>query len=363
MVIVFSLIKLIDDIRSKVFIKGINIALNFLLLFIIIGSATFNNDWIAYEELYDGIKPTYDLLYISGFNLFKFLGLDYLNFYRWNQILIFSLILYFVTRFTNKYIFIVVFTILVITCPNLSILLRYYTAFAFFLIAIYHFRVNRNSFLGYIFLFLAIISHFGAIILLTAFLVFRFIKVDTAFLFVIVFGFFLLVFNEFLFELLRAFNIGSFELYISEEETSSFRGGILSLLPYIPWIYSVNRRNRLNLSKLSSLINNREYIFLYQISVFPFFFIFLSIYTQIIQHRYIEPFAIIWCVFLCYSIKFEISKIKVFFRIGNIFLLILLSLYLKYFLPLLLIGRSEWLIHYIQILNSNSFNIFNFSEL
>ena len=34
-----------------------NVIINFLILFIIIGSATFNNDWIAYTNLFDGIVP------------------------------------------------------------------------------------------------------------------------------------------------------------------------------------------------------------------------------------------------------------------------------------------------------------------
>lgn len=371
MIVVYALIFLLffflltqEDLkRNNRFIVSINSALNFLLLFIIIGSATFNNDWIAYEEFYDGIKPTYDLFYFFGFQLFRSLGLVYLDFYLWNQILIFLLILFFITRFTSKYLFFVVLAILIVACPNLSILLRYYTAFAFFLVAAYHFKISHNRFLGYLFLFLAAISHFGTIILLGVFVVFKYFKIERSIKPVLAISLGLLLFKEILFGLLTSLGIGSFAIYITEEEASTLKGGTMAVLPYLPWMYFVYRQHRKLLKKNSAIMNDKKYIFLYQFSLFPFFLIILSIFTQIIQHRYVEPFSIVWCVFLCYSLRYEETKLKRFLGGGTIFLLILVSLYLKYFLPLILIGRSEWLLHYLQILNSNAFEIFKLSEL
>jgi hypothetical protein len=353
-----------EDLRKNdKYIAIINSLLNFLLLFIIIGSATFNNDWFVYELLYDEIKPTYDLFYILSFQLFRSFGLVYLDFYLWNQVLIFLLFLFFITRFTSKYLFFVVLVILIIASPNLSILLRFYTAFAFFLVSIYQFKINQNRSLGFVFLFFATISHFGTIIFVGIFAIFKYFNIERSIKSVLAVGLGLLLVKEILFSLLSSLGIGSFAIYITEEEASSLQGGIMALLPYIPWMIFIYWQHRKVFRKNSAAQNDEKYVFLYKLSLFPFFLVFLSIFTQIIQHRYVEPFSIVWCIFMIYSLRYEDSKQKRFLGVVTIFLLILASLYLKYFLPLLLIGRSEWLLHYIQILNSNAFEIFKFSDL
>ena len=346
--------------KNNGIIKAINSILNFLLLFIIIGSATFNNDWIAYEELFDGLKPTYDLFYIISFEVFRYLNLTFLDFYIWNQIIIFLLVLFFITRFTSKYLFLVVLAILVLACPNLSILLRYYTAFAFFLIAIYNLKIRRNRFMGCLFLSLAFISHFGTFIFLGVFFVCRYFTIEKTIKPVLGIAIALWFFKEILFGLLISLGIGSFSIYVEEE--ASFKGGLLAALPYFPWMFIVYWQHRELLKKNNDIKLDEKYIFLYQLSLFPFFFIVLGFFTQIILHRYIEPFIIVWCTYLCYSIRYEEKKMSRFFGGFKVFILITVSFYLKYFLPLAMLGSSEWLMHYLQILNSNAFEIFKIGD-
>lgn len=360
--LLFFLIIQEDTKKNNRLIVSINSGLNLLLLFIIIGSATFNNDWIAYEELFYGIKPTYDLLYLFGFQFFRSLNLTFLDFYLWNQLLIYSLVLFFVTRFTSKYLFLIVIAILVVVCPNLSILLRFYTAVAFFLVAVYNLKVSNNRFIGYLFLLLAAISHFGTIILLGVFLIFKYFNIDRSIKSILIIAFALLFLKEILFGLITLLGIGSFSIYITEEEVSTLKGGLMVALPYLPWMFFVYLKHRKLLKNNSEIKTDKKYVFLYQLSLFPFFLIVLGIYTQIIQIRYVEPFSIVWCTYLFYSLRYEESKLKRFLGGITIFTLILISFYLKYFLPLILIGGSEWLLHYLQILNSNAFEIFSISD-
>lgn len=349
-----------EGIKNNRLVTALNSILNFLLLFIIIGSATFNNDWLAYEELFDGVKPTYDLFYIISFGFFHSLSLTYQDFYLWNQILIFLLLLFFVTRFTSKYLFLVVLAILVLAGPNLSILLRYYTAFAFFLVAIYNLKVSGNRFMGYLFFGLAFISHFGTIILLGIFLVYRYFTIEKTIKPVLAVALGLWFFKEILFGLLISLGIGSFVIYVDEEST--LNGGILAALPYFPWMFFVYWQHRKLLKKNNNIKQDSKYIFLYQLSLFPFFFIVLGLFTQIVLHRYIEPFIILWCTFLCYSMRYEEKNLSRFFGGFRISALILVSFYFKYFLPLEILGSSEWLMHYIQILNSNAFELFKIND-
>lgn len=359
-ILVFFLVIQSSRIKNNGLIIAMNSTLNFLLLFIIIGSATFNNDWIAYEELFDGLKPTYDLFYIISFEFFHSLNLTYQDFYLWNQIVIFLLLLFFITRFTSKYLFFVVLAILVLAGPNLSILLRYYTAFAFFLVAIYNLKVSRNRFMGYLFFSLAFISHFGTIIFLGVFLVYRYFTIEKTIKPVIAIAIALWFFKEILFGFLISLGIGSFSIYVQEE--ASLKGGFLAALPYFPWMFFVYWQHRELLKKNSSIKQDKKYIFLYQLSLFPFFFIVLGLFTQIILHRYIEPFIIVWCTYLCYSMQYEEKKMSRFFRGFRVFTLITVSFYFKYLLPLAMLGSSEWLMHYLQILNSNAFKIFKIGD-
>lgn len=361
-ILFFLLIVQKESIKNNGILIGINSTLNFLLLLIIIGNATFNNDWQAYEILFEGIKVTNDLFYFFGFELFRSMGLAFVDFYLCNQILIYILILFFIFQFSSKYLFLVVFTILIVACPNFSILLRYYTAFTFFLVSAYHFKISQNRILAYFFLFCSFISHFGALILLGIFAIFKYFKIQTSIKSVLIIGLGLLLIKEILFGLLISFGIGSFSIYVTEEETSSLRGGVLVVLPYLPWMFFVYWQHRRLLNKNKDIQSDRKYVFLYQLSILPFFLIFLSIFNQIVQHRYVEPFSIVWCTYLCYSLRYDENKLKRFLGGLWIFILILISFYLKYFLPLTLIGRSEWLFYYLQILNSNSFEIFKISD-
>ena len=358
--LIFSLIIQNDYGKNNRLVVLINAGLNFLLLFIIIGSSTFNNDWVAYEELFDDLKPTYDLLYLISFKVFRFLNLTFLDFYLFNQIIIYLLLLFFITRFTSKYVILVVLAVLVLAGPNLSILIRYYTAFAFFLVSIYNLKVKYNKFTGYVLLGFAFISHFGTIILLGLFVSYKYFNFKKTIKPILVIALALWFFKDVLFRSLIFLGVGSFSIYVEEE--ASLKGGVLAALPYLPWMFFVYRQHRKLLKKNETIKKDKEYIFLYQLSVFPFYIILLGLFTQIILHRYVEPFIIVWCTFLCYSLRYEEKSVNRLFAGFRVLLLIIISLYFKYFLPLALIGDSEWLKHYLQILNSNRFEIFKFRD-
>lgn len=348
-----------DSPTPNKFLSTFNFVLNFLLLYLILGSATFNNDWAAYEDLFYGIKPTYDLLYFFSYEIFHVFNLNYENFYLVNQSLIHILLLFFISRFFSKYVFLVVFAILVVAGPNVSILLRHYTAFTFFLVSIYFLNIKNNSILGYFFLGLAFISHFGTIILLGVFLILKYFPFEKNFKYIMIISFSLFLFKGILFGILNKLGFGTFGLYM--DQTSSLGGGILASLPYFPWMFLVFYQNR-QIQNNGVLMEDLKYKFLYKVSLFPFFLIVLALFTQIILYRYVEPFIVVWVTFICYSVRFQENNRKKVIIIFGVIFSIILSFYLKYLLPLSLIGISEWLIHYLQILNSNKFEIFSLED-
>ncbi len=354
---VFLLYVMPDSYKSNLFLRFPNSLLNYFILFIILGSATFNNDWLAYDRLFSGIDPSYDLLYVFGFKIFNFFGFTFTDFYAFNQSVIYIAFIFLITRFTSKYILIVVLSILVLAGPNLSILLRFYTAFGFFLVSAYYIIVKKKKVTGYFFLGLAFISHFGVIILAIFFLIYKLINIQKSFRIVFTVAFLIYVFQNLLFAGLLATGLGSFVIYI--EDQSSFIGGIFVSLPYIPWVVVIFRRNQYLLKNNIDLINDQKYSFLYKLTMFSFFFFIIAIFLQIVLNRYVEPFIIIWSLYLCYSIRFSKTNINKYLLIFKILILLILSIYLKYFLPITIIGSSEWLLHYLEILNSNRYKIFN----
>lgn len=346
--------------RTSKVLKYVNSSLCIFLLYLVLGSATFNNDWIAYEELYDGLKPTYDLLYYFSYKIFNFFNFSYESFYTINQLGIYLLFIFFVNKFTPKYIFIVVLSLLVLAAPNLSILLRYYTAFSFFLVSVYYLKMTNNKFAGYFFLILSITSHFGAIVLFLFLYAYRYLKINKGFRYVFTIALLLWLSKSIVFIVLNFLGIGSFSLYIEDE--SSFRGGVFASLPYLPWMLFIYARHSYLLRRNLHIKEDRQYLFLYKLSLFPFIFIVLALFLQIILHRYLEPFIIVWCTFLCYSIRFSKKRVAKCVLVVSIMLTLAISFYGKYFLPLKLLGDSEWLIHYLEILNSNKFNIFKIND-
>ena len=356
-VLIFFTLKIKDSPSDGLFFPLINFVLNFLFLFFVLGSATFNNDWIAYEELFYGLKPTYDLLYVVGFEIFNLFNLEFEDFYIFNQSVIYILFLYFISRFFSKYLFIVVFIILCIAGPGISILLRFYTAFAFFLIAFYFIRINSKPLFGYLFLVLSFISHFGSIFLFSFFLIEKYFAKLFNLKYLLLASIFLLFIKEIAFKLLINLGFGTFSIYV--DDTSSLAGGILASLPYIPWMYLILMTYRKHSVNVDSL-NDNSFKSLYLLSIYPFLFFFLGLYTQIVFQRYIEPFVLVWSIILFYSIRFENSFNDKFILVLKVTAIFLISFYFKYVLPFNLLGFSEWAIHFYQILESNKFDLFEF---
>ena len=344
-------------VRQISIFNRINLVICFVAFYLIIVCATFNNDWIAYQSLFDGQKPTNDLLYAIGFRLFASIGYSFENFYFVNQIFISLALLYFISRFVPKYIFLVTLSILFIAAPNLSILLRYYNAFVLFLIAIYFFNKDKK-YISYFLFFMSIISHFGIIILILFVVVKNKIKVKSNIKNIAIIATVLWLVKDFLFLVLTALGIGSFVIYI-EEEKSSFVGGIFAMTPYLPWVVFVLMRHKhLVKTQIETLETDKTYMLLFRLSSFSFLFLVMAIFTQIIMHRYVEPFVIVWSMYLCYTIKFQKSTFSTYLFLFKFLIVLFLSFYLKYIFPIQFNGISEWTIHYLEILLSNKYKIF-----
>lgn len=331
----------------------------FFILFIILGKATFNNDWIAYKELFEGIKPTYDLIYSTLFKIFRLNGFEFKDFYFFNQIIIFLSLLYFISKFRSESSLLICLSFLIAAGPNVSILLRYITAFIFFILSTYELYVHNNKRRALILFLISCLTHYSMICMIIFFPFYKLLSTKNVSKILIISSLLLFSLQNIVYSLMLYSGIGSFEIYIKDSK-SSLAGGLLASISYFPWFFIIFLRHKQLLKSSNTIIlNDNNYLFLYRLSIFPVIFILPALQMQIISYRFIEPFIFVWATYLCYSMNFSSQYVKLKFTMILI-ALIMLTAFLKYILPFLVLGYSEWIIHYTQILLSNEYRLFDF---
>lgn len=324
----------------------------FVLYFIVIGLVTFNNDWLAYEWRFENNNSS-DLLYYLFYKVFNNLNLKFKDLYIFNQVLNAILLLnFFRLSKASKGASIIILISLALFGSTLSILLRYSTAFLFFINGAYYFSFNKKQ-KGITFFTLAVLAHFGACLLILIYFSLKpFRKYIFSTLRLLILAIVLLLIQNLLLQFLILLNFGNF-LYYIEEGASSVQGGIMASLPVVLWFFSIVTFRR----HIAKKEDDETSDFLYQFSLIPFVLFFVGLTLQIVLYRYIEPFAIIWGTYFVYELQFFKGN-KRFHIILLLFVNIVLTIYLKYFLPFKLVGHSEWYEHYEELLKSNLLEIF-----
>jgi len=323
-----------------------------LVYFLVIGLATYNNDWQGYVLKFEDTIPTAELFYKYLFKVFRNRGYSFEQFYRFNQLLNALLLVLFIRKFKVNSVLITVALVLILIGPTASILLRFYTSFLFFINGVSFYYSSRKKILGIIFILLSLISHYSSIIFLIFFLIHKYKLFQKSIFHVFLISILILLSKSLIFAVLSSSGYGSFTSYIIGP-TSTFLGGLLAILPTVPWIFIVLRTHLIIKRKDITLDNN--YVLLYGLSLLPVIFIFLAMSIQIVIYRFIEPSIIIFVVFLCYTQKYLNNKKNFYFKI---YFSALFTMYSKYYLPLHISGISEWMNHYSEILESNILQIF-----
>lgn len=335
----FFIGQLLDISKSKVAYYFFTSILLFAVFYFTLGITDNADNYMFkyfYENDWDKIDPMFIFL-TKVMNYFKF---NYFDFYKLHIIIYTLSYFFFISRYTKNifYVFLVFFVLYYVPYVNQ---IRYYLAFPFFLLSIHYFIQKRNLFLFILFTFLAVTSH-SAITLLYSFIPMyyffstksffkvTFLASGVAFLIVMV-----------LFQLGIAQEIEHFGEYFTKGMTSSVAGGMFNALPYfiyIIYLWLIDRRYRKN---NPDYINDKTYSLLSKFSFFSIIFIPASFFVQVLGHRYVFPFLIVWMIFFLYIIRNESPKRKFFsFLIaGIVHLIVGFSIYI---LPLYIFGESSF---------------------
>lgn len=315
-------------------------ALLLLLVFYFTLGVTDNADNFMFKYFYENDWEKIDPMFIFLMKIMNHFKYDYFDFYKVHLIVYTLSYFFFISRYTKNifYVFLVFFVLYYVPYVNQ---IRYYLAFPFFLLSIYYFIQNRNIFLFVLFTILAITSH-SAIILLYGFIPLYYF-ISSKYFFKIIFslsGFAFLVVLV-LFQLGIAQQIEHFGEYFKADKTSSVLGGIFNALPYfiyIAYLWIIDKRYR---KRNLDFINDTTYLLLSKLSFYCIIFIPASFFVQVLGHRYVFPFIIVWMIYYLHVIRNETPIIKFF----NFLVLAIVHIFVAfaiYILPNYLFGESSY---------------------
>jgi len=334
-------------------IKIISSIISAYFFYLLLYNVTYNTDWDIYEQMFNGVRDSTDFLFNFLSNWYFLNGYNYSSLYQLHIILMGIGFIYFVSRFSNSAIFVIILIYLIFEMIPLSNQIRYFVAFAFFLIAIYNFIITKNYVIFLIFAFLSVLSHLG-ILLFYPFLYFfkkyesgKYEKKILLYSLIIATTLYLLNYIGFVFS-------NNLDSYLDKDNISSLTGGIYNLLIWALWMFFIYLKQKRFLMLNSNIIEiDIKYQFLYKLSLYPILFIPIGLYVQIFAHRYIFASIIIWLTYFIYSLKFEES---LFHKIKSIYIFLIVvfvTFVYIYILPFYLFGTSVITLHQ-ELFNSNS---------
>ncbi|TRX40134.1 EpsG family protein [Flavobacterium restrictum] len=321
----------------------------FYILFI---GITDTADWRMYDDLFNIDDIETDILF-RYFSLVVFaLGYSFTDLFQVHILLYGFLLVQFISRFTQNILLVLGFYVFIAYVP-LANQIRYYLALSLFLNGLYFFYFDQKR-KSYYYLALSFLSHSSMIVLFGFFVLEKqvamanFVKTCLLLSVVIFFGFnFVVTFGLLDF-------LGKFKEYIINDDlVSSFIGGVFNELPFILtliviyfWIQNV-------LVQLPQLLDNKVFVFLYKLTFFSIIFIPISFNIQVLGHRYVQAFFIVWLCLFVYVWSFIKSRDTNIFYFSILSVYMIFLVYYIYFLPQIVLGtQSEYLVEFIKSYNS-----------
>lgn len=328
----------------------INLVVVLFVFIIAFWGIRYNSDWEGYTHFYTHSDQSPDIAFGILSDIFNSYNFEYYYLYRFHIVVISLTFLFFISKFANKYLF-VVMTILLFSYVALGNQIRYFVAFPLALLSVYYLFVRKSLFLHILLAVLSLLNHSAIIIFFLCFYAMLFINkyFSEYFIFFIVF---INIISFFVFKIAETLIGGHFNAYFDNEQKSSLSGGIYSILQCVIILFCIYKIIKLLRQKTSPILKDRKFIFLYLLSFCSSFLIFPSLITQIINYRYISPLITVWIIFFLYIKNNEESKhIK---RLCNtyIFIIILIKLIWVYLLPTFLLNENTYIIESFVMLNS-----------
>lgn len=345
----FLIGQLLEISKSKFLSYFFNAILLAIVFYFTLG-VTDTADTYIFKFFYENDWEKIDPMFIFLMKVMNSYHLDYFSFYKLH-IIVYTLSYYFfISRYTKNifYVFLLFFVLYYVPYVNQF---RYYLAFPFYLLSIYYFVQNRNILVSTVFTALALTTH-SAIILLYGFLpMYYFFSTKSFFKYTFVFSGITFIIVLVLFQLGIVQQLDHFGEYFKKGMTSSLAGGIFNAIPYFVYIFYLWIIDRKYRKQNLDFAEDKTYSFLSKFSFFSIIFIPASFFVQVLGHRYVFPFIIVWIIFLLYTLRNKPPKQKFFalFIAGLVHLFVGFSMYI---LPHYVLGESSFEEELIRSLKS-----------
>ena len=309
-------------------------------------------DWGMYAGFFEYDDVETDFLFKYFKLLTIALGYTFDDLFKAHILVYGYLFVKFISRFTQNILLVLGFYVLIAYVP-LANQIRYYLALSFFLNGLYLFYFNEKK-KSYLFFIFAGLSHSSMLVLLS-FLIFEkkivfadYVKKCVLFSFAIFFGYILII----TFGLVDF--LGKFKVYlITSELVSGVFGGIFNEFPFMVILASLYFWIQKVISKQPEIVEDKTFVFLYKLTFFSIIFIPISFYLQVIGHRYVHAFFVVWLCLFMYTLHLIQSKeanIK-YFIILSLYMLFLI--YYSYFFAEIVLGaKSSYHEEFIKSYNS-----------
>jgi hypothetical protein len=343
---IFQLIEELKLYKKIIFIFSL------LAFYVFFYGITDTADWGMYASLfnYEEIETDFLFRYLS---LLTFaLGYSFEDLFKLHILIYGYFFVKFISRFTQNILLVLGFYVFIAYVP-LANQIRYYLALSLFLNGLYlfYFGARKKSYLYFIF---SVLSHSSMVVLFAFLLIEKkiafadYVKKCIILSLIIFFGFkFITTIG--LFEIL-----GKFKTYaVADELVSSFMGGVFNELPFIIILASLYFWIQNIIIKTPHILEDKVFVFLYKLTFFSIIFIPISFTIQVLGHRYVQAFFIVWLCLFVYVLNYIKSKetnIK-YFVILSVYM-IWLVYYSYFFSEIVLNSKSSYYEEFIISYNS-----------
>jgi hypothetical protein len=330
--------------------RNVNFLIVSLLLTGLCGIVTYTPDWEGYQIWIDnGSDREVFFRYISrivnyyGFN-YSHLHLAFIAAYSFCLVLLIS-------HFT-KNLLVVVVLYLSINFLFYTTQIRFFLAYYLCCTAFYQMFILKRKLTPVVILLFALLNHYSVVLFIPIFYFFKvdFRKFDNN---IIIAAFLscLMFFGGF--QIVTYLFGSTFGSYLLAEKTSSFIGGLYFFFPSILSYFFIYRIVKKKALARPELLDDPKFKFLYCLSFFPYIYIGIAFFIQIIGHRFIYPSILFQLLIISYLERYNSLKETYTLRL---YVFAFLSFYLTYiyYLPLVIFNNSPIYEEVIKIISSNS---------
>lgn len=309
-------------------------------------------DWDAYVLLFENKGANIDFFFKFLSSAFKNIGLQFEQLYQFHIILISLLFINFIRKVNNS-IFLVFGIYAILYFVPITNQIRYYLAFSLFLNGCYYLYVDKKNKLSLVVFTLAVLSH-SAILGLLLFVVLNKFSKKIGYIKVLIITSLSLLGISFFLQVIGVVSyLDKYAVYFSKESASSFLGGLFNIFPYIILLTLIYYNYQKTIKKNLFLKEDVLYTLLYKLTMYTIVFIPISFYFQVLSHRYVIPFIVVWICLYLYPFQYLKNQVKSLQKIWLIFFVFFLLFFYNYKFSEYILGeKSLYLTEFIKSFNS-----------